>query len=159
MSEPLTLEQVAKGMEGLGTAEAVGSNRIRVKTTPAQVREAIARAVDGLACDHVVQISSADNGKTLELIYHLTGPHRTVLAIAIEIPRDKAEAPTASDLLPPAGIYERAIHDLLGIVFVGHPDLRRIMLNEDWPANEFPLRKDWKPSPNTFYGGVREEVK
>jgi len=42
---------------------------------------------------------------------------------------------------------------------VGHPDLRRIMLNEDWPANEFPLRKDWKPSPNTFYGGVREEVK
>ncbi|HLE54682.1 MAG TPA: NADH-quinone oxidoreductase subunit C [Thermoplasmata archaeon] len=158
MSELLKLEQVARAMEGIGTPEAVKANRIRVPTTPAKVKEAVRRALTDLACDHVVQIAAVDNGKAFELIYHLTGPHRTVVAIAIELPRDKPEVATASDLLPPAGIYERQIHDLLGIVFVGHPDLKRIILNEDWPANEFPMRKDWKPNPNTFYGGVRKEA-
>ena len=159
MSEPLTVAQVAKAMEGLGTPEALKANRIRVTTTPAKVKEAVRRALNDLACDHVVQIAAVDNGKTFELIYNLTGPHRTIVSIAIELPRDKPEAPTTSDLLPPAGIYERQIHDLLGIVFVGHPDLKRIILNEDWPVDEFPMRKDWKPNPNTFYGGVREEAK
>lgn len=157
MSAFLKVEQVAKVMEGLGKAEALKPNRIRVTTTPAKVREAITRAAKDLSCDHVVQISAVDNGKTFELIYNLTGPHRSVVSIAIELPRDKPEAPTTSDILPPAGLYERQIHDLLGIVFVGHPNLKRIILNEDWPENEFPMRKDWKPNPKTFYGGVHTE--
>jgi NADH:ubiquinone oxidoreductase subunit C len=63
--------------------------------------------------------------------------------------------PTVSDLLPPAGIYERQIHDLFGITFEGHPGLKKLMLNEDWPENEHPLRKDWKPNPDVFYGGIK----
>jgi len=157
MSELLKVEQVAKAMEGLGTVDAMKPNRIRVATTPAKVKEAVQRALKDLKCDHVVQIAAVDNGKSFELIYNLTGPHRTVVSIFIELPRDKPEVPTASDLLPPAGLYERQIHDLLGIVFVGHPNLKRIILNEDWPENEFPMRKDWKPNPNTFYGGVHTE--
>ncbi len=157
MTEPLTLERVAKVMEGLGTAAQVRGNRIKVTTTPAYVREAIARAAKDLACDHVIQVSAADNGRTFDLIYHVTGPHRTVVALAIELPREKPETQSVHDLLPPAGIYERQVHDLLGIVFVGHPNLARIILNEDWPKDEFPMRKDWKPNPNTFYGGVRPE--
>jgi NADH-quinone oxidoreductase subunit C len=88
----------------------------------------------------------------------MTGPHRTVLSFAFELPRDKPGVHTVSDILPPAGIYERQIHDLLGIGFTGHPDLKRIILNEDWPADEFPMRKDWKPDPGTFYGGIKKEV-
>ena len=155
----LTLDQVKDALGALGTVEQVRSNRIKVPTTMEKVREAILRAHSILACDHVVQIAAADNGKTLELLYHLTGPHRMVVVLAIDVPRDKPEVPTTSDLLPPAGIYERQIHDLLGIVFVGHPGLKRIILNEDWPEGEYPLRKDWKPDPSHFYGGVREEAK
>ena len=155
----LTLETVRDALGDLGPVEQVRSNRIKLSTKVEKVREAILRAEAVLACDHVVQIAAADNGKTLELIYQLTGPHRTVIALAIEVPRDKPEVPTTSDLLPPAGIYERQIHDLLGITFRGHPDLKRIILNEDWPEGEYPLRKDWKPDPNRFYGGVREEAK
>lgn len=159
MTEPLKLEQVAKAMEGLGTAEQVRSNRVKVTLPLAKLREAIQRAQRDLACDHLVQISAADNGKSFDLIYHLEGAHRTIVALAVEVPRDKPEAPSSFDLLPPAGIYERQIHDLLGIVFQGHPGLKRIILNEDWPQNEFPLRKDWKPNPNTYYGGVPKEAK
>ena len=158
MTEPLTLQAIAKAMDGLGTAEQVRSNRVKVTLPLAKIRDAIQRAQRDLACDHLVQISAVDNGKAFELIYHLTGPHRTVVALAIEIPRDKPETPSAFDLLPPAGIYERQIHDLLGIVFQGHPALNRIILNEDWPENEYPLRKDWKPNPDTYYGGVPKEA-
>jgi NADH:ubiquinone oxidoreductase subunit C len=155
----LKMETVKEALGDLGSVEQVRWNRIKVTTTADKVREAILRTQSILACDHLVQIAAADNGKTFELIYHLTGPHKMVVALAIELPRDKPEAPTASDLLPPAGIYERQIHDLLGITFRGHPGLNRIILNEDWPANEFPLRKDWKMDPNRFYGGVHEEAK
>jgi NADH-quinone oxidoreductase subunit C len=155
----LKVEMVKEVLGDLGTVEPVRWNRTKVTTTVEKVREAILRSQSFLDCSHLVQIAAVDNGKTFELIYHLTGPHRMVVALAIELPRDKPEALTVSDILPPAGIYERQIHDLLGIGFRGHPALNRIILNEDWPANEFPLRKDWKMDPNRFYGGVHEEAK
>ena len=160
MTEPtLKPETVQEALSDLGTVETVRWNRVKVVTKIDKVREAILRAESILQCDHLIQISAADNGKSLELIYHLTGPHRMVIALAIDIPRDKPEVPTTSDLLPPAGIYERQIHDLLGITFRGHPSLKRIILNEDWPEGEYPLRKDWKMDPNKFYGGVPPEAK
>jgi NADH-quinone oxidoreductase subunit C len=159
MSELLAIARVTEVMKGLGDGQAMKPNRIRVVSSVANAREAVSRALKDLACDHVIQIAAVDNGKAFELIYNLTGPHRTIVSIAVEVPRDKPELPSMYDLLPPAGIYERQIHDLLGIVFTGHPDLRRIILNEDWPQGEYPLRKDWKPDPSKFYGGVREEVK
>ena len=160
MTEPtLKPETVKEALGDFGAVETVRWNRVKVTVTIDKVREAILRAQSILQCDHLIQISAADNGKSLELIYHLTGPHRMVIALAIDIPRDKPEVPTTSDLLPPAGIYERQIHDLLGITFRGHPSLKRIILNEDWPEGEYPLRKDWKMDPNKFYGGVPPEAK
>jgi NADH-quinone oxidoreductase subunit C len=158
MTGHLNLDIVKETMEGLGTVEQVSNIRIGIKTTPERIPRALLIAQSILKCDHLIQISAVDNGLTFELIYHMTGPHRTVLSFAVELPRDKPAVHTVSDILPPAGIYERQIHDLLGIVFTGHPDLKRIILNEDWPANEFPMRKDWKPDPGTFYGGIKKEV-
>ena len=95
-------EAVQEALGDLGTVEAVRWNRVKVTLKAEKVREAILRAESILACDHVVQISAADNGKSLELIYHLTGAHRMVVALAIEIPRDKAAMATVPALLPPA---------------------------------------------------------
>lgn len=158
MTDPrLTLEEVAKAMNDLGTVEAARANRFRVVPSPDRAREAIVRAKERLRCDHVVQMAAVDNGKSFELHYHLTGPHRTVVSIIVEVPRDVPRIPSVHDLLPPTGIYERQIHDLFGIEFEGHPDLKRIILTEDWPDGEHPLRKDWKMDPNQFYGGTSKE--
>jgi NADH:ubiquinone oxidoreductase subunit C len=157
MTPPLTLDYVTEKMKEYGTAEQVRFNRIRITTTPEKVHNAIKNALESLGCDRLVTISTADNGTTFELIYHLIGPHRTVVSIAIEIPRETPEVISMSGMLPPAGIYERQIHDLFGIMFKGHPGLKKIILNEDWPANEFPLRKDWKKNPDTYYGGIKME--
>jgi len=48
-------------------------------------------------------------------------------------------------LVPGAILYEREVHDLLGVVFDGHPDLSRLILPEDWPEDVYPLRKEYSP--------------
>ena len=50
--------------------------------------------------------------------------------------------------IPAANLYEREIHDLYGILPVGHPDLRELVFHKNWPENLFPLRKDFhEPNP------------
>jgi NADH:ubiquinone oxidoreductase subunit C len=157
MTGPLTLDMVAGKMKDFGVTEQVRRNRIRITTTPDTVHDTIRTVQAMFGFDRLITISAVDNSMTLELVYHLTGPHRMVVSIAVELPRDLPAISTVSDILPPAAIYERQIHDLFGIVFPGHPGLARIVLNEDWPDNEYPLRKDWKPNPDTFYGGIKGE--
>ena len=157
MTHPVTRESIAERMKEFGTVEQVQKNRIRVKTRPEQLHDAIATSQALLGFDRLITISTVDHGETFELLYHLIGPHRIIVSLAVDVPRVKPVMPTVSGLLPPAGIYERQIHDLFGINFTGHPDLKKIILNEDWPDNEYPLRKDWKPSPGEFYGGIKVE--
>jgi NADH:ubiquinone oxidoreductase subunit C len=157
MTGPLTLDMVAGKMKEFGVSELVRQNRIRITTTPDKAHDTIRTVQAMFGFDRLITISAVDNTKTLELVYHLTGPHRMVVSIAVELPRDLPVISTVSDILPPAAIYERQIHDLFGILFPGHPGLARIVLNEDWPDNEYPLRKDWKPNPDTFYGGIKGE--
>ena len=66
---------------------------------------------------------------------------RTVIRLVADIPRDGAEVPTVSDLWPAADWEERETHDQFGVVFAGHPDLRRILNPETWEGH--PLRRDY----------------
>jgi NADH-quinone oxidoreductase subunit C len=151
-----TIAQVQQAFSGGAVPAQIVRNRVEATVPPGQIRDAIVRAQKEFGFDHLIQISVADLGATFQLTYHFTGPHRFILSLAVDVPRETAEAPSVHDLLPPAGIYERQIHDLMGIMFRGHPNLKRIILNEDWPQNEFPLRKDWKPEERRYYGGVKE---
>jgi len=154
MNGLLTIDTVTGKMAEYGTVEQVRKNRISVRTHPQKIMSAIKAAQQLLGCDRLISISCMDNGETFGLVYHLTGPHRSVISIALEIPRGDPETFTVSDILPSAGIYERQIHDLFGIVFSGNKNLKKLMLNEDWPDGEYPLRKDWKPKQENCYGGV-----
>jgi membrane-bound hydrogenase subunit beta len=158
MTGTLTLDQVKAALDTFGPVTQLRANRIQVVTGTEKARDAIKVAYEAFSCERLIQMSAADTGEVFELTYHLTGLHRMVVSIRVNLPRGDPVVPSVHDLLPPAGIYERQIHDLFGIVFSGHPNLKRIILNEDWPEKEFPLRKDWKPEKGTFYGGIREEV-
>ncbi len=157
MNQWLTPKDVEGVLGRFGPVEMVRANRIRITTGPGTIREAIAAAQEHLACERLIAVSTADTAGAFDLIYHFTGPHRTIVSLATRLPRESPEIRTVSDLLPPAAIYERQIHDLFGIVFSGHPGLKHLMLNEDWPDGEYPLRKDWKPVPGRFYGGIRKD--
>jgi NADH-quinone oxidoreductase subunit C len=93
----------------------------------------------------------------LEVVYHLhsfTLRHRFVLKI--HLPRwkggvtgDLPEVPSVSSIWRAADWHEREVYDLTGIWFTDHPDLRRILLAEDWVG--YPLRKDYE-FPLEYHG-------
>jgi NADH-quinone oxidoreductase subunit C len=64
------------------------------------------------------------------------------VVIRVRIPRDHPEIPTISEIFPGANWHEREAHDFFGIKFIGHPNLKPLLLPED--ADFHPLLKDFK---------------
>ena len=91
------------------------------------------------------------------VVYHLASiPFSTQLTLKIsrENSRDLNDLPvfpSVTSVYRSADWHEREAYDLVGIYFEGHPDLRRILLPDDWEG--FPLRKDYKNAE--FYKGIR----
>jgi NADH-quinone oxidoreductase subunit C len=85
----------------------------------------------------------------LEVVYHLSSfTHRHRFVLKLILPRWKEgkegelpEVPSVTSLWKGADWHEREVYDLSGVWFNGHPDLRRILLSEDWVGH--PLRKDY----------------
>jgi len=74
---------------------------------------------------------------------------RHIFAIKAYCPRVDPHIPSVADLWPAADWHEREAYDMFGIVFDGHPDLRRILCADDWEG--FPLRKDYI-FPREYHG-------
>jgi NADH-quinone oxidoreductase subunit C len=79
----------------------------------------------------------------LGVAYHLySHEHDHKFTVRLRFPRAQNVVPTVSHVWPTASWHEREAWDLVGIRFAGHPDLRRILLSEDWVGH--PLRKDYQ---------------
>ena len=87
--------------------------------------------------------------KVLDLFEWLCGARLLYNYNWIILPRDKPKMPTLEGVWPTANWHEREAYDLFGIEFVGHSDMRRIFLPEDWAGH--PLRKDWE-WPDEWHG-------
>ena len=72
-----------------------------------------------------------------------------LFVLKVLLDRNKPEMDTVSTLWPTAEWLERECYDLLGVVFRGHRDLRRLLLPDDWVG--YPLRKDYEEQP-TYHG-------
>lgn len=108
-----------------------------------QLRDSKETLFDFLFCETAV-----DRIPNLEVVYHLTSTtyhHDLVLKVVLE-DRENPEVPSVYPLWKAADLYENEIYDMFGIRFSNHPDLRRIMLGDEWPG--FPLRKDYKDDIN-----------
>jgi NADH-quinone oxidoreductase subunit C len=111
------------------------------------------RSKESLFFDQLSCLTGIDNGpeaNTMEVIYHLYSiPFNQSLAVKVVVARDKPEVPSVTDIWRTADWHEREAFDLLGIVFTGHPDLRRILLPADWEGH--PLRKNYQEQ-STYRG-------
>jgi len=91
------------------------------------------------------------------VVYHLASiPFKTQLTLKISTENDRNldNLPTFPSITPvyrTADWHERETYDLFGIFFENHPDLRRILLPDDWEG--FPLRKDYKAAE--YYKGIK----
>jgi NADH-quinone oxidoreductase subunit C len=89
---------------------------------------------------HLSAITGFEVEDGIELLYHLSNGN-TLLTIRIKLPKNEAVAPSITNVIRGATLYEQEIHDLLGVKFAGHPNLERLILPDDWPADNYPLRK------------------
>lgn len=66
------------------------------------------------------------------------------ISLKVEVEEEKLEVPSITQVIPGANWAEREVYDLLGIVPRNHPDPRRLILADDWPDDQYPLRKDFE---------------
>ncbi len=86
----------------------------------------------------------------IEVVYHLYSyPFRHKIVLKVRTPRDNAEIPTVESVWKAANWLEREIYDLLGVTFLNHVDMRRLLMPEDWVG--YPLRKDFV-EPAEYHG-------
>jgi NADH-quinone oxidoreductase subunit C len=97
---------------------------------------------DMTAVDRLTAVDRDPDDARFEVIYHLysTSTHKR-LRLKVPVPDDEPELDTASEVWPIANWLEREIWDMYGIRFMGHPELRRILLYEEFVGH--PLRKDY----------------
>ncbi len=82
-----------------------------------------------------------------EISFHLVAPDRPArLRVKVSAAGADACVPTVTAIWPSAGFLEREVWDLMGVVFEGHPDLRRLLTPEDWEGH--PQRKDYPVQVN-----------
>lgn len=110
------------------------------------------RDAEGLQLDVLTNQSGVDYRAQgyIEVVYHLYSyAHRHYAVLKARVPRDAAVLPSVVTVWKAANWLEREIYDLLGVDFTGHPDLRRLLMPEDWVG--YPLRKDFV-EPEEYHG-------
>ena len=120
---------------------AVGPEVLRETLADLRDREGYEALAFMTCVDHLAE-PGADAGDRFELVYELRSyQHKKLLRVRTFVAEDAPSAPSVADLFPNANWDERETYDLYGITFVGHPDLTRILMPDDWVGH--PLRRDY----------------
>ena len=126
-----------------------------IKVVPASLRDISIYLRDDidLQFDYLMCLSGMDYGKgTLGVVYNFFSMKKKhKLNLKVEVPKDKAEVPSVALVWQTANWHEREAYDLVGVKFLDHPDLRRILMPDDWEGH--PLQKDYKVPE--FYQGMK----
>lgn len=105
------------------------------------------RSDESLKLDYLFCVTCIDWKTHLSMVYHLTSTnHRHSLVIKTKLDRNNPEIETVSDIWRTAEFHEREAYDLFGVKFLHHPDMRRLLLTDDFDG--YPLRKDFEDPVN-----------
>ncbi len=127
--------------------ELLKPNSTSISIKPESIREVTTRLLNQCAQVAVSAISGVDLGKEIELNYHMRVGD-AITTIRTRVSKENPNIKTIVDLIPGADFFERENYDLLGVSFENHPNLNRLVLPENWPERNYPLRKDWKQDKN-----------
>jgi NADH-quinone oxidoreductase subunit C len=148
-------EHVSASLGDAVTGFAVAYGELTVSARADDVVQVVAFLRDDPRCQFsaFVDIAGADypgRDKRFDVVYHLLSPrHNRRIRVKVETD-EVTPVPSIVDLFPAANWYEREAYDLYGILFSGHPDLRRLLT--DYGFEGHPLRKDF---PLTGFVEVR----
>ena len=97
--------------------------------------------------DHPFCVTCIDWKTHLTMVYHLSSTvHRNTIVVKTDLDRNDPSIETVSDIWRTAEFHEREVYEMFGVQFKGHPDLRRLILTDDF--NGYPMRKDFEDPIN-----------
>lgn len=103
---------------------------------------------EALQFDYLTFLTCIDWKTHLTMVYHLDSyTYHHNMVVKIKLAADKPEVVTVSDVWQTANFHEREVYELFGVNFLGHPDLRLLILQEGWEGKN-PLRKDFEDPIN-----------
>jgi NADH:ubiquinone oxidoreductase subunit C len=89
--------------------------------------------------------SGMDTRQFIEILYHFTFEDLNLLvSLRVKLNRAKPSIASLTSVCEAVNWIEREMHELLGIDFKGHPELKRLLLPDSWPKGVYPLRTDYK---------------
>jgi NADH-quinone oxidoreductase subunit C len=155
----MTLEELASHIDaklpGTVLERTIALGELTLVVAPADIVRVLTALRDDTQClfEVLIDICGVDypeREKRFDVVYHLLSPRRNRrIRVKCETDEDTA-VPSAVGVFPAANWFEREAYDMYGILFLGHPDLRRILT--DYGFQGHPLRKDF---PLTGYVEVR----
>jgi NADH/F420H2 dehydrogenase subunit C len=126
-----------------------GGEWLNVVIPPEQLRAFVIqlRSDPDLAFDYLFCLTCVDWKTYFTMVYHFSSTqYRHNIVVKAKIDRTNPEIETVSDIWRTAEMLEREVYDLFGIKFLHHPDLRRLIMPDDWEG--WPLRKDFEDPVN-----------
>jgi NADH-quinone oxidoreductase subunit C len=148
-------DEVIVGEETSGLQPALIIDPEHIDKVCLELRDNPKTYFDFLSCLSGVDYGTETN--RFGVVYHLASiPYQTQLTLKISKTNDRDASdlpafPSITKVYLSADWHEREAFDMMGIFFEGHPDLRRILLPDDWEG--YPLRKDYKTAE--YYKGIK----
>ena len=97
--------------------------------------------------DYLFCLTCVDWKTHMTMVYHLSGTsHRNTIVVKANVDRTNPQIETVSDIWRTAEFHEREVFELFGVQFINHPDLRKLILTDDFEG--YPLRKDFEDPIN-----------
>jgi NADH-quinone oxidoreductase subunit C len=155
----MTLEELSSHIEAKLSGAVERREILRGELTLFVACDRIARVLTELRDDteclfevliDICGVDYPEREKRFEVVYHLLSPRRNQRIRVKCVTDEDTPVPSVVDVFPAANWFEREAYDMYGILFSGHPDLRRILT--DYGFQGYPLRKDF---PLTGYVEVR----
>jgi NADH:ubiquinone oxidoreductase subunit C len=135
------IDRLQKHFPGTLMLTAAVNGRLYITVDPADIR-AIATFLYRNGDARFIIATGTDLPEGIEILYHFADD-RDGSVYSLRVLLADKQAPTIdslSSLLRGAHWIEREIHELLGVTFTGHPNLKHLLLADDWPAGSYPLR-------------------
>jgi Ni,Fe-hydrogenase III component G len=120
------------------------SSRFYLEIKPKSLRKVAKYIFKGLGARFNIA-SGLDARSHFEILYHFTLEEiNLVISLRIKLTKENPVIDSLATVFEGANWIEREMHELLGINFREHPDLRKLLLPDEWPEGVYPLRRDYK---------------
>ena len=143
MDTELVVAQLRKALGGrIQNLVVRNPRRIYIDVAPGDVVEATRAIHKDLGARFCIA-SGMETATDFEILYHFaleSEPPGVVVSIRVHLDHEKPSVDSVTPGVPAAAWIEREMHELLGIQFNNHPDMRPLLLSDDWPKDVYPLR-------------------